>query len=292
MSFEVTITNPGKNATPFVIDVDVEAPKRPVDPHRYSTFQFSCNRWKVPVSQYAWVMVKDSGLILFRGYVYYWKAEGDKLTVQCRGEEELLMHRYTGRHGYQSADGPQFTYTTQLLTHVYEDNEPHQTPDIYNVVHNTGLLYLANSQIPWTLWSIISIATNHNVYMLPGGGTNSRIGTSNIVVEGKLLTRVATYALMLSTVNSCFGDATNLYIDVDDSYYVCYANLHISATNFKDTHVRIGTLDKATTALDGNLQLCDSRIADELINLAIYYGLTPHWRYTDSYTYLDCINEA
>ena len=289
MSFEVTITNPGLGSQPFIIDVDVEAPKRPVDAHRYSTFQFTCPK-DVPIAQYAWVKVKDNSTVLFRGYVFYYKIEGYKRTVQCRGEEELLMHRYTARHGYQSADDPAYTISIMNLSHVFEDNEPHQTADIYGCIHNTGLIYLANSQVPWTPWTWVS--NSPYVWALLGGGTNSRIGTANLFIEGKLLTRQSSYANLIATTNSCFGDANNLFINIDYTSYQTAWNCHISATNFKDTHVRIGTLNKATEVLDGNLQLCDNRIADVLINMAIYYVLTPHWRYTDSYTYLDCIDES
>ena len=282
---ELTITKP--DGTAFFADIDAEAPKRQSDPQRYSTFNFT-GSFEIPVDLYDWIKLKEDGNVLFRGYVYYRKKQGQKITINCRGEEELLMHRFSPRHGWQMAGGPTQDMNTIYLTHIYEDGAPSQVLDPLGVIHNSGGIFLANSNIPQTKWTYVS----GWIWKLAGGGTSSRIGTAALYIEGLLLPRQSTYAAMAATTNSAYADATDLWINLDSSTYVAAWLLHISALNAFDSHVRRGTIDKSSTAMTGNLQLNVNRWADILINTAIFYGLSPHWRYTDLYTYFDALDES
>ena len=285
---QMYVTNPDGSA-PFIVDVDCEPPKRPYDAHRYSTFNFS-GKFDIPVNQYAWIKLVEDGKVHFRGYVYYWKKEGQKISIQCRGEEELLMHRYSPRHGWYGSGSTLITLSTIRLTHIFEDGAPSQVADAWGVIHNSGAIFLANSCIPRRDFSWINYSGN--VWYLNNAGTSSRIGSADIYVEGTLFPMRASLANCVSTTNSVYSDATKLYINFDSSTFVPAWLLHISAMNAFDTHIRRGTIDKSSLSFNGNLQLNLNRWGDFLVNMAGAVGLTPHWRYGNDYTYFDAIDES
>jgi hypothetical protein len=139
---EVQITNPG--GTAFTMDVNCDAPTRPVDAHRYAEFSFTTNRYS-PIAQYAWVKAAERGHVLFRGYVFSFNTKGNKLQVKCRGEEELLMHRFSPRMGYGQAEN---TYLDEL----FSDLAPTQVLNSHSNKGVTGMLFLANSSMPPGAW--------------------------------------------------------------------------------------------------------------------------------------------
>ena len=290
MVMQMSVINPGGDpSSPLIVDVDADPPKRPVDAHRYATFNFT-GKVDIPVLQYARIVLQEDGKVHFRGYVYYWKKEGQKLTIQCRGEEELLMHRYSPRHGWQMAGGPDQSMNTIYLSHIFEDTAPSQVVDPLGVIHNSGGLFLANSFIPQFKWTAYDIP--HWIWKLPGWGTNSRIGSAALYIEGLLLPRQASYAACAALENSSYADVNDLYVNLDGTTYIPAWLLHLSALNGFDTGVRRGQIDKANTPLTGNLQLNVNRWADVFISMATFYGLTVHWRYGLTNTYLDAINES
>lgn len=291
--WEITITP--DSGIPYTIDVMAEAPKRPSDPFRYSTFNFSCERgilkeMGVPLDYYYWVKIKDRGEVLFRGYIYYYKKEGQKVNVQCRGEEELAFKRWTPRFGYQLLDTTGGDVTYLRLFHAFTDQAPNQTADAYNILKNSGLIMLMNSYLQRFPWTVID--STNGIYRIDGWGTSSRAGTAPAYIHGQLLAEQATYADMASTDNSCYRDASNLWINVDVSSYFAINRLAFCLYNAFDTHIRLGRLDKSDTGISGTLQVAKHTYGPTLLNLGITYGLTPHWRFEDNFTFLDCIDES
>ena len=274
---EIEITNPGATS-PVTIDVDSWSLKRYQDTQRASEFKLQCAR-RVPIQKFAAVTALDGADVRFLGYVrnsqIIWP---DKREITCRGREELLMHRYSGRWSYQ------VLYVR--LVHPFQSIAPPQTPDIYSVTGNSGLLFIANSMIP----QYSMTAMGSYIYKLPGWGTASRIGTNAIYVAGDLLPRVSTYALMEATDMSCYADASDLYIR-NATHPIGLSSLaHVSALNAFDTGIRLGNVDNPEIELQGNLQLNFDRIQDILINLAEFYEQYPVFRYaSDKVCYLDIL---
>ena len=295
---ELTVTNPGQ--APFILDAACDSVVRPVDAHRCSEFRFTTAR-SDPVQPSAWIKLKDCGRVLFRGYVFSFKVEGDKKSVYCRGEEELLMHRYTPRHGYQNV-GDSGDPTSMRLCHVFESDEPNQVPDRYGVVHNSGLIFLANSALPGLRWlSEAPVCPGCTplsafVHKLSGWGTKSRIGEHDIYFEGIRCTPAPTYSYCTGKGNSYYRDSDDMYIHAGDQYSdqirLYPGHSHVSAANAFDTHIRKGIINKDDTQLALPLQVCKHRYADILINVANQHKLTPHWRYENDYTFFDAFDEA
>ena len=49
MSMQMGVINPGMDpSSPLIVDVDADPPKRPVDAHRYATFNFT-GKVNIPV---------------------------------------------------------------------------------------------------------------------------------------------------------------------------------------------------------------------------------------------------
>ncbi len=289
---QMEVLNPGQSA-PVIVDVNAEAPNRPVDAHRYSTFNFT-GRIEVPVRPYARIFLSEDGQYYFRGYVYYMKRQGEKITIQCRGEEELAWHRYSPRHGWTGSGSQTLGASEIRITHIFEDGAPSQTPDYWSVVHNSGAIFLMNSAIPQTIWPVYNVTYPNWCFKLVGGGTNSRLGTAPIYVEGLYFPRKGSISECLANLNSAYADALDLYIQFDWTTYMASYFLHISALNAFDTGIRRGNIDHdaASIPIDGNIQMNVNCWGDFLVNLAETLGLTPHWRYEADHTYFDAINEA
>lgn len=292
---EILVTNAGKD--PIEIDADSWSLKEYQDAHRAAEFTINCAR-RIPVARYAHVVAIEDRRVLFRGYVSKPRIKNiDTRELQCKGEEDLLLKRYAGRFAYQAS--------VHYLGHVFQSDMPSQVADGYGVTGNVGLLAMANSMIPFHGNVITSgtpaydwFAHGHDwIYYLAGLGTTSRIGTANIYAEGKLLPRVADYATLEATAVSCWADANDLWVRLDDGGIDDTLNHNFGpkivmlAENCYDTGVRMGTIDLDDTLLTGNLQLNFNRILDTLIDMAEFYGLNPRFRRGRNYTYLDCLDE-
>lgn len=232
--------------------------------------------------------------MLFRGYVSKPKIKDiQSRELTCKGEEDLLLRRYTGRYAFQAG--------VKSLYHAFQSDAPNQAADAYGITGNVGLLFMANSMIPF-YGNVLTTGTPEYdwwaygsdwIYKLVGLGTASRIGTKNIYAEGKLLPRVASFATMQATAISSWSDANDLWVRLDDAaLYVGFGPRYVMlAENAYDTGIRQGQIDLPDTVITGNLQLSFDKILDSIIDLAEFYGLNPRFRRGRDYTYLDCLSE-
>ena len=288
---EILITNAGKD--PIEIEADSWSLKEYQDAHRAADFSIQCSR-NIPIQRYAHVVAIENRRVLFRGYVKSPKIKNIRTReLTCKGEEDLLLRRYTGRFAYQAS--------THYLGQVFQSDAPSQVVDSYGVTGNVGLLFIANSMIPLH-GNVITTGTPAYdwfavgvdwIYKLAGIGLDSRIGSANIYAEGTLLPRVDTYTELEATAISCYSDDDDLYVRLDDaSLYTGFGpKMMMLAENAYDTGVRMGTIDLSTSLLTGNLQLNFDRVMDVLIDMAEFYGLNPRYRRERNYTYLDCLDE-
>ena len=288
---EILITNAGKE--PIEIEADSWSLKEYQDAHRAADFTIQCSR-NVPITRYAHVVATEDRRVLFRGYVSKPKIKNIKTReLSCKGEEDLLLRRYTGRFAYQA--------DTRHLIHAFQSDPPNQAVDAYGVTGNVGLLAIANMMIPYH-GNVITTGTpaydwfahGHDwIYYLAGLGLDSRIGDANIYAEGTLLPRVDTYAELEATAISCWSDADDLWVRLDDAalntgFGPRYMML---AEDCYSTGVEMGNIDLPATELTGNLQLNFDRILDVLVDLSEFYGLNPRFRRAKECTYFDALDE-
>ena len=293
---EILVTNAGED--PIEIEADSWNLTEYQDAHRAAEFNIQCSR-HIPIQRYAHVVATEDGRVLFRGYVRNPKIKNIKTReLSCKGEEDLLLRRHTGRFAYQAS--------ARRLIHAFQSDAPNQVADSYNVTRNVGLLFIANSMIPIYGRTVLSPSTpNYDwfalgsdwIYKLAGLGTNSRIGTKDIYFEGILLPRVDTYAELQATALSCWSDENDLWVRCDQDMWGLNlspgfgARALMSADGAYSTGVEMGTIDLPDTELTGNLQLNFDRIMDVLIDLAEFYGLNPRFRRAADCTYFDALDE-
>jgi hypothetical protein len=291
---EILITNTGKD--PIEIEYDSWSLKEYQDAHRAADFTIQCSR-RVPIQRYAHVVATEDRRVLFRGYVQKPKIKNlQTRELSCKGEEDLLLRRNTGRFAYQAS--------AKRLIHAFQSEPPSQTADAYGVTGNVGLLFMANSMIPF-FGNLLTTGTPDGdwylldgrwMYRLDGLGTDSRIGSKDIYYEGLLLPRVATYTDLAATIKSCYSDASDLYVRCDDFNYPGNPSAGFGplacmmAENAYDTGVRMGIVDLPDTILTGNLQLNFDRTMDVLVDLAEFYGLNPRYRRGRDCTYMDFLD--
>lgn len=278
---EILFRNPGATED-LELDYDDWKLTRYLDAHRATKFSVNCHR-RVPILPYAKVTAKDCGKILFRGYAATRGIVNKSLSLECSGDEELLLHRFTGRAHY-------FPDVTRLV-HPFQSAAPPQTADSYGVTWNCGLLFAANSLIPPTIWDLEDQASW--TWKLTGGGSASRLGTADIYalsgVVAKKLTARSTLALCKANDWSSYRDANDLYIQISPMDEAYFGN--ILAENCFDTNVRMGTIDNPETTLQ-NMQMADNNIMECLLSLGNFFEQPCRFRYaTDGYTYLDSLED-
>ena len=286
---EILITNTEQE--PIEIEWDDWSLERFKDAHRASQMTIQCAR-RVPTSKFARIEAREDKNIIFRGYIKNPSIKSlHKKELTCKGDEDLLLHRFSGRYS--------LTANVYRLIHPFQSDAPSQTPDAYGVAGGLGLLFTANSHVP-CYGNIITTGTPHYdwvnmgswIYKIPGLGTNSRIGTKRIFLEGLLLPRVADWTTMGTTDICSYADASDLYIRNNTYTFGFGPRMMVLAENAYDTNVRMGIIDTPETELAGNLQMNFDRILDSLLNLAEYYGLNPRFRYDkDGHTYLDALSD-
>lgn len=289
---EILITNAGKE--PIEIEADSWDLQEFADASRAANFSIKCSR-KTPVQRWAHVVATEGNDVLFRGYVASPKIKNiNTRELVCKGEEHLLLRRFTGRFSYQAS--------ARVLDHVFQSDAPSQTADVYGVTGNVGMLFMANSLIkrhgnslitgqgdPALDWYAVGVDW---IYMLTGLGLDSRIGSADIYAEGLLLPRQNTYADLQATAVSCYSDDNDLYVRLDDAdYNIGFGPRYcMFAENAYDTYIRKGNIDLPSTVLTGNLQLNFTRILDILIDFAEFYGLNPRFRRGKTCTYFDALD--
>lgn len=280
---KIYFRNPGM--TEFVeLDYDDWKGTRYLDAHRADQFTIKCHR-RVPIQRYAKITAKEGGDNRFLGYVGKTSLVNKTRTLTCYGDEELLLHRFTGRAHY-------FPDVTRLY-HPFQSDAPNQSADTYGVTYNCGLLFLANSLIPpsapsWTLedsptWT----------WKLPGGGSGSRLGTSDIYVlsgvVAQKLTEQASLAACEANDLSVYRDANDLYIQISPVDEGPFAN--ILAANAFDTNVRLGNLDNPELAL-ANMQMADDTPGECLMSLGDFFKQPCKIRRgSDGFTYMDSVED-
>lgn len=290
---EILIENAGKD--PIEVEADSWSLKEYSDAHRAAEFTIKCGR-NVPIQRYARVVATENRRVLFRGYVKTPKIKNlQTRELTCKGEEDLLLRRYTGRFAYQAS--------TRRLYHAFQSDPPNQAADAYGVTGNVGLLFLANSMIPFNGnvittgtpaydWFALGVGYDW-LYRLDGLGLDSRIGATDIYAEGTLLPRLSSFTALDSATVGCYSDNSDLYVRLNDNSLNCgfgpkYLML---AENAYDTGVRMGMIDNPDTVLTGNLQLNFDRMMDLIIDLAEFYGLNPRFRRGPDCTYFDALDE-
>lgn len=288
---EILITNAEKE--PIEIEADSWDLREYADASKAAEFSIQCSR-KIPIQRWAHVVATEGNDVLFRGYVSSPKIKNiNTRELVCKGEEHLLLRRFTGRFSYQAS--------ARVLDHVFQSDAPSQTADSYGVTGNVGMLFMANSLIPYH-GNVLTTGTPAYdwwatgadwIYKLSGLGLNSRIGDADVYAEGLLLPRQSSYAALEATDVSCYSDDDDLYVRLDDSdYNVGFGPRYcMFAENAYDTYIRKGTIDLPSTVLTGNLQVNFTRILDILIDFAEFYGLNPRFRRTRDYTYFDALDD-
>jgi hypothetical protein len=287
---EILLTNVGRD--PIEIDVEDWNLKKYQDAHRAAELNLKCSR-RIPITKFALIQAKEGNQYLFRGYIQKPKIKNlQERELNCKGEEDFLLRRVTGRYS--------LVPEANRLVHAFQSDAPSQVADAYGVTGNVGLLFMANSMIPYHGNVITTGTPNYDwfahghdwIYYLAGLGAASRIGTDKaIYAEGKLLPRADTFLELEDASHkiSCWSDADDLWIRLDDAAYnVGFGPRSLlMAENAYDTGVRLGIIDHPDTVLKGNLQLNFDRIMDILIDIAESYGLDPRFRYEANHTYLD-----
>ena len=288
---EILITNSEKD--PIEIEADSWDLREYADAGKAAEFSIKCSR-KIPVQRWAHVVATEGNDVLFRGYVASPRIKNiNTRELICKGEEHLLLRRFTGRFSYQAS--------ARRLAHVFQSDPPTQTEDEYDVSENVGMLFMANSLIPYHGNVLTTGVPAYDwwaegadwIYKLSGLGTSSRIGTADIYAEGKLLPRQSTYAALQATALSCYSDASDLWVRVDNvAYNVGFGPRYcMLAENCYDTGIRVGNIDLGSTVLTGNSQFNFTRILDILIDFAEFYGLNPRFRRGKDYTYFDALDD-
>ena len=290
---EILITNAEKE--PIEIEADSWDLREYADASKAAEFSIKCSR-KIPIKRWAHVVATEGNDVLFRGYVSTPRIKNiNTRELICKGEEHLLLRRFTGRFSYQAS--------ARMLAHVFQSDAPSQTADSYGVTGNVGMLFMANSMIPFH-GNVAATGSPSPpefdwwaegvdwIYKLDGLGTTSRIGTANIYAEGVLLPRQSSYAALEATDISCYSDQNDLWIRLDDPIYrVGFGPRYcMFAENAYDTGIRMGNIDLGSTILTGNSQFNFTRILDILIDFAEFYNLNPRFRRGKDYTYFDALD--
>ncbi len=280
---EILFRNPGTpdDEDDQEIDYDDWQATRFLDPHRANQFSIKCHR-RNPVLPYAKITAKEGAKIHFRGYVSQRGLVWKNKTLVCKGDEDLLLRRTTGRAHYLP--------DTTRLVHLFKSDPPNQTADEYGITWNCGQLFLANSKMPDTPWALEDAASW--TWRLDGAGTNSRIGTRDIYVLSGVtaikLTERASLAECKANNYSSYRTATALYIQispVDEAYFAC-----ILAANAFDTGCSKGIVDNPEIVL-ANVQCNDDKPWEVLISMGNFYEQPPRVRYGADRTYIDSVED-
>ncbi|MHC1687962.1 MAG: hypothetical protein AB9879_09685 [Methanothrix sp.] len=199
---EILLTNVGQE--PIEIDVEDWNLKRYQDAHRASEFTIKCSR-RIPITRYALVKAIEGNKVLFRGYIQKPKIKNlRERELTCKGEEDWLLRRFTGRYSYGAP-------SSRRLIHALQSDAPAQSGDAYGITGNVGLLFMANSRIP--RHGAIS-TPGHYVTAINGGG-------STVDCSNKAAGSYGTW----STFTPIWIDSTHLAL-------LCYDGIHyITAEN-------------------------------------------------------------
>jgi hypothetical protein len=301
----------------YAVDVFDWEFTRVLDASRPSEARLVASRNDVIIPK-GWVRAVEDSQTRFIGYVSRRPGlSGSRQTVECKGVEQLLWNRYCGRYGYMGslagADGVMFT----RLAHIFNSDSPNQGYDRYQMKGCIGLIWYANSKIPHGFGQrrryvplpydnypvreahgpIQLFYASSSIMRLPGGGKLSRLGTSNIYINGSLFPEVASFAnLAASSDMGIYRDDLDLYLKISDTsgtYIGDYKNNSFLADNAFDTKIRAGLLDNPDDDLYGPLDLDHTdTFGDAFLAVAELHNKNIRWRYGNDYLcYMDVLND-
>jgi hypothetical protein len=220
-----------------------------------------------PIKTFDEIIAEKQGKILFRGYAKFPEIDTKKRKIwTCFGMEDLLLYRKSQIFYFDRFEKPTFgqLFADSLMAGAFP-----------------GLIAIANSYIMPGQDYVME--GTENVVILPGMGTASDIGTSNLFYldEGKIaqlneipdLTDFLARASAAPNIGANFyRDAFKLYINIgrDEECQSWYALGGIFADNYigKDTTCRLGHIDNPDEILTGSLLLNWSVIGDLILNIA------------------------
>jgi len=264
-----------------------------------------------------WLRAEEDGDTIFSGYISGRPAvDSGKMVIEGRGVEALLWQKACGNYGYPSKDVIN-NINYARLSHLFSSDPPDQGYDRYRLKGCIGLLWAAASKIPpgrgyftkgyvpfpyggdagisatrgpWVLFDY----TNW-IFRLPGGGTNSRIGSAPIYINGSLMTEeVSLSALKSSSALSVYRDAQDLYMKPLESglQYLGELNNDYFASYAFDTRVRLGNLDNPDTAIEGPVSTKHTdKFGDVAVKLATIHGLNVRYRYQGYLARMDFLED-
>lgn len=262
-----------------------------------------------------WVRAVEDGQTRFVGYVSRKPSiSGGKQTVECRGAEAQLWHRYFGRYGWQ---GKILSYDQiyTRLAHVFSSDPPYQDYDRFGMKGSIGMLWYANSKLspgkywrqhylPWPSATYDRWESHGPLYLqdydywifrIPGAGKKSRFGTSNIYLNGSLLTEQASFAaLKASSDMGICRDDEDLWIKIVDAegVYIGEQNNIIFADKAIDTLIRCGTIDDSDDWIRGNIDVQHTDLIGETIcKIASIHDLNIRWGYKDWLCYCSALGD-
>lgn len=237
-----------------------------------------------PIADLGRVKVRKLGTVIFRGYVKFAEIL-DKNTkrLTCYGMEDLLNYRYSHTFFYDKNDD--LKIRTVFSSELADNSLP-------------GLLACANSYLPPGTGYYVYNDTDH-IIQFPGLGTDSIVGNRTIyradgtgVVKLEELPNLATLSDLASdTASNFYRDANNLYVCVGSTLvgyqFELFGGLYIE--NYKDTTVRLGLLDSATSALDldGTLLADQNRIGDLIFDVCNTQQLEVYFSDDDNFTFIN-----
>lgn len=255
-----------------------------------------------PIQQFAMIEMWDGNEVSFRGYVERYKYTKFDKTFYCRGVENLLYHRFCHKFNYAMTLFGDSTSAFFTLGNVIKDHYTGGYPIISTTTDNCpGLLYVANSLMPWGTYCTVYDATKQ-IIKYGGWGSATRMGTNPVMyyiddrgvyplVQRGQLSDLQTYD------NSFFINTTDLYIRNTSNTGAGNAGAHdywyfsgrILAENIFDTKVRIGNVDDYITQLVGFLKTDHTKsVAQVLYSTLQSFGLYIDIRDSaNGYTYID-----
>lgn len=290
------------NGQEYAVDPDGWDLTRFKDASRPSTAKITVGYSELILPK-AWVRGVEDGQNKFIGYVSKKPSrQRGKQTVEAEGVEGLLWRRVWGRYGYPGSLACDPGAALTRLSHLFNSEPPGQEYDRYMMKGSIGALWYVNSKISQG-WGqrrkMVPLPTGpyplreshgpihlfeKSIMRFPGGGKKSRLGTSNLYINGSLFPEFSTYDLMsAASTMGIYRNDDDVYFKINDTlgvYIGDWTNNIFFADNAFDTLIRQGICDRPEEDLYGPLDVTsDDKIGPALVNVAQLHGLNVRWRY-------------
>jgi hypothetical protein len=240
-----------------------------IDP---ATLDITVNRKQVPIRQFARIVAKSGGNVVFMGYAESDSYDGDMADWQCFGAEKMLTARWLPKCYWPSG-----TKLQTILGHTVGDGmEP-------------GFLGMANCIPPGTTHEVYS--RNANIIKLTGRGTNSHFGLCDFYSCGLMGLRKLSEITDLNRLSSVdyafYRTTTDTYIRISNGYDRGWIkNGGLIAENAYDTHGRFLSLSEPDFVLPTDIDVDGDEIGETIVATAFGNGFYTHIRYSEEYAYL------